>query len=249
MQLYFIRHGESSNNVLWTSTNGIDGRVSDPRLTEKGERQAQRVADYLVMPYEGSDPSADFHNTQGFGLTHLYCSFMTRAVQTATPIAQALQLPLVAQPLIHEIHGIYKAHREGEKWRREPLAGEGRDYFEATFPHLVLPDTLGNEGWWAHREENNRLAMQRAAEFLAWVKATHSADDHIAIVSHAGFYQAFMYALLSLSGNVTIPENGYPSTIFNINNCAITRVYFDGDFRAISYTNKVTHLPPELHTR
>jgi broad specificity phosphatase PhoE len=44
MELFLIRHGESTNNALedWTQ------RVEDPLLTERGERQAERTAAHLA---------------------------------------------------------------------------------------------------------------------------------------------------------------------------------------------------------
>ena len=246
MQLYFIRHGQSTNNHLSATSRDWTLREPDPHLTDAGRAQAQQLAAHLAQPDRESDPSADFQNTNGFGLTHLYCSLMTRAIQTATPTAQALGLPLVAHPLIHEVHGIYNAFKEGEKWRREPLDGPNRSYFETNFPQVHLPDEIGDEGWWQNRTENYQFASDRAVQFLKWVEATHSADDRVGIISHGGFYQAFMYALL---GVTDLPENGYLSTVFSINNCAITRVYFEGNFTAIVYINKTEHLPPELHTR
>ena len=42
-QLFFIRHGQSTNNALADPTQ----RVQDPELTELGQIQAERVAEYL----------------------------------------------------------------------------------------------------------------------------------------------------------------------------------------------------------
>jgi 2,3-bisphosphoglycerate-dependent phosphoglycerate mutase len=36
MQLYLIRHAQSTNNVLWSETGGGEGRVADPELTAVG---------------------------------------------------------------------------------------------------------------------------------------------------------------------------------------------------------------------
>ena len=60
MELYLIRHGQSTNN------RG-DARVPDPPLTELGKQQADRTGKALG----------------NLGITRLYCSAMLRAVQTA----------------------------------------------------------------------------------------------------------------------------------------------------------------------
>ena len=36
MRLYFIRHGQSENNALYTATGSDRERVDDPKLTEIG---------------------------------------------------------------------------------------------------------------------------------------------------------------------------------------------------------------------
>jgi bisphosphoglycerate-dependent phosphoglycerate mutase len=76
MQLYIIRHGQSVNNALWSTTGSNENRVEDPELTEMGKRQAELVADYLACT-----PSSEIRlpygvpygtNFGGFSLTNLY---------------------------------------------------------------------------------------------------------------------------------------------------------------------------------
>ncbi len=48
MQLYFIRHAQSTNNARWESGEFTDNpRVADPPLTDKGILQSQLVAQEL----------------------------------------------------------------------------------------------------------------------------------------------------------------------------------------------------------
>ena len=84
MELYLIRHGQSTNNARWET---LDGRstvpVSDPTLTEKGVRQAELLAEFLAFPKENEEDFwRDPQNRHGFGLTHVYCSLMKRAIHT-----------------------------------------------------------------------------------------------------------------------------------------------------------------------
>ncbi len=79
MDLYFIRHGQSANNDLFTKTGGRIGRQADPELTELGKIQANLLAEYIHSRREQ------------FGITHLYSSLMTRAIQTSIPIAEGLR--------------------------------------------------------------------------------------------------------------------------------------------------------------
>lgn len=44
MRFVVIRHGQSSNNLLYEQTGGSDGRHHDAPLTELGHLQATRLA-------------------------------------------------------------------------------------------------------------------------------------------------------------------------------------------------------------
>jgi 2,3-bisphosphoglycerate-dependent phosphoglycerate mutase len=243
MQLYYIRHAQSANNLLWAQTGSFDSRDADPDLSSTGHQQAERLAQFLQDPYPAvtalDTPPWDSQNVAGFGLSHLYCSLMIRAALTGTILAQALDLPLVAWPDIHEMGGIYQ--RDSETEERIGLPGKDRAYFEDHFPDLVLPSSLGDEGWWNRPYEERHERLPRAQRFLAELLERHGAtDDRVAIVSHGGFYNAFLRALLK------IPEE--LSGWFSLNNAAITRVDFEEGELAIQYMNRVDYLPGELIT-
>ena len=53
MQLYFIRHAQSKNNVLWLKTKTNVGREPDPELSETGQLQKDYLAAYLAKSNEG----------------------------------------------------------------------------------------------------------------------------------------------------------------------------------------------------
>ena len=89
MQLYFVRHAQSTNNALWDETGASIGRSEDPELTEMGLIQAGLAAKYIR---ESRDESlARFAQTgkpTEFNITHLYTSPMIRAVATAAEISK-----------------------------------------------------------------------------------------------------------------------------------------------------------------
>lgn len=78
--LYFVRHGESNSNV-----DGIL-RGTDAVLTEKGEREAQFIAERM----------------KSITVDALISSTYTRALQTAAPIREALGLPVEESDLFVE---------------------------------------------------------------------------------------------------------------------------------------------------
>ena len=240
MQLYFIRHGQSENNALWMSTGSHKSRSEDPGLTEVGRQQAELLAQFLRQ----ADPTvtvngSDFQNVAGFGITHLYSSLMVRAVATGTIIARALDLPLVAWEDVHEWGGIYLRDEQTD----EPigLPGRNRAYFEQHFPDLVLPDSLGEAGWWNRPFEEPEQRLPRAKRVLHDLVERHGGtDDQVAVVSHGGFINYLLAAILDMPG-----REGYR---FIMNNAAISRFDFHDEDTWLIYLNRVDFLPRELIT-
>ncbi len=248
MQLYFIRHGQSENNALWLNTGSHKWRNEDPGLTEVGQRQVAFLAQFLSQ----ADPTLrqaqdtavtgddrDIQNVAGFGITHLYSSLMLRAVATGTITARALDLPLVAWEDVHEWGGIYLHDEQTDE--RIGLPGRNRAYFEAHYPDLVLPDSLGEAGWWNRPFEEPEQRLPRAQRFLLDLMERHGhTDDRVAVVSHGGFYNYLLVTILNLPG-----REGY---WFVMNNAAISRIDFNDEEIRLMYLNRVDFLPRELIT-
>ena len=239
MKLYFIRHGQSENNALWMSTGSHIGRNQDPGLTEVGRQQAELLARFLSQ----AEPKIvtngdDLQNVAGFGITHLYTSLMVRAVATGTIIANALDLPLVTWEDLHESGGIYLKDEQTDE--RMGLPGRNRAYFETHFPDLGLPDSLGEAGWWNRPFEESELRLPRAQRVLRDLLEEHGGtDDRVAVVSHGGFYNYLLAAILNLQAD---------GHWFVINNAAISRMDFAEDKTSLVYLNRVGFLPKELIT-
>jgi 2,3-bisphosphoglycerate-dependent phosphoglycerate mutase len=240
MQFYFIRHGQSENNALWKRTGSSKGRSVDPELTEFGRQQSEFLAQFLRW----SDPDLvvngrDSQNVAGFGITHLYSSLMVRAVATGAAIARALDLPLVAWGDVHERGGIYLKDEETDE--RIGQAGHHRAYFEAHYPDLVLPDSLGEAGWWNRPFEEAEQTLPRAQRFWRNLMERHGhTDDRVAVVSHGGFYNDLLAVILNL------PER--ERYWFALKNAAISRIDFEEERIGLVYLNRVDFLPKELVT-
>jgi 2,3-bisphosphoglycerate-dependent phosphoglycerate mutase len=238
MQFYFIRHGQSANNRRWDLTGSDNGRSEDPEMTETGHLQAQALAAYLRQS-QGNAPldEKDWLNRKGVGLTHIYTSLHLRAVTTAAPMAQALGLRLVAWPDWHEHGGIYRLNESTGELQGKP--GKNRAYFEAHFPDMVLPEGLGEQGWWNRPRETEEEHLPRARRVLAELLEKHGGRaDHVAVVSHGGFYNDFLAVVMGLKRS--------PQVWFNMNNMAISRVDFLDHRFDIIYHNRVDFLPDEL---
>jgi 2,3-bisphosphoglycerate-dependent phosphoglycerate mutase len=238
MQFYFIRHGQSANNLLWDQTGSSVGRSDDAELTEVGQRQVQLLARFLSRSESAPDADRpDPHNRAGFGLTHLYTSLMSRAVGTALAIAQATGLPPVVWQDAHEAGGVY--FEDPETGKCTGLPGKPSSYFQTRYPRLVLPAGLDENGWWNRPHETPAERPLRAQRFLRELIERHGAGhDRVALVSHGAFYNYLMAALLKM------PERDHVWLLMH--NAAITRLDFDGEHWGVVYTNRVDFLPTEL---
>ena len=264
MQLYYIRHGQSENNLLWDQTGSSEGRSEDPALTKIGEQQAERLAAYLIRePADVDINGRDYQNVHGYGITHLYCSLMIRAVATADIVARCLGIPPVAWPDLHETGGIF--HYDPESEEVTGLPGNPRAYFETHFPTLRLPADLDERGWWDRPFEAYEERPVRAERVLDELLARHGgAEDRVAFVSHGGFYNHLLAAILDLP-NVDLPrpepaeseeeekaaesQKSQRRPWFILNNAAISRIDFDPEDRTrLIYMNRADYLPLEWIT-
>jgi len=238
MKLFIIRHAQSINNALPDERD----RVCEPPLTELGHRQAQLLAEHLAI---GKNPELSTwtsveatasHNRRSYDITRLYCSAMHRSLQTAQPIAQALNLTPEIWLDIHEHGGIFLDHGEDGGIRGYP--GRTRSEILAEFPACILPETITEEGWWQGSQEDWPACHGRAIKVAAELRAQATSDERIAIVTHGGFIDALIKALLNQSPS--------PHVFYYNFNTAISRIDFRADGRLdFRYLNRVDHLPQE----
>jgi 2,3-bisphosphoglycerate-dependent phosphoglycerate mutase len=233
MDLFIVRHGQSFNNAL----EDVKDRVEDPPLTEAGEKQAERVGEYLgggrhLLAVERSDGNRL--------LDHIYCSPMLRTLQTAQPIGRALNMAPEVWVDIHEWGGIFLDH--GDERGIVGYPGMNRSDIEQRFHGYVVPATISEDGWWdpSRGQEQTASAHGRAigvAEAL-WERAGE--ESRIALVAHGGFIDSLLKALLHLlpSQHVGLEHH----------NTAITHLKFTEAKLQMHYMARTEHLPDELIT-
>ncbi len=81
--LYLIRHGTTD----WTGQR-IIGNLPGIHLNENGRVQARKAADYLIQ----------------FPIQFIHASPMARAMETAAPLAERLNLPVTPREFLREIN-------------------------------------------------------------------------------------------------------------------------------------------------
>jgi len=246
MELYFIRHGQSINNANWDKPDY--GESPDPILTDIGHEQVSILAEFLMKNQTiRNDKAWNSQNRYGFGITHVYTSLMERAAFTAAPIAQALDVPLIAWKEIHEEGGIYS---RGDKKNVVGLGGRPRSFFMENFRTLTLPDDIDETGWWNRPfeadEERQPRADQVFAELLARHRDQENQPEHrVVLVSHGGFFMRFMCAILKLPWRQA--SHGLRSW-FLLNNCSISRFDIHEKEITVAYVNRTDFLPDHLIT-
>lgn len=227
MRFIVIRHGQSTNNLLWEQTGRESGRDPDTPLTETGHLQARRLGETIAA---GALP---------WSIDVLYCSLMKRAVQTAAPIATALEMPLTGHLDMYEVGGPFDL--DEATGTKTPHPGAPRSELLEVSDRLVLPDSVTEDGWYTHEVEEPEQATQRARALIANLRATHTDDTTVAFVSH-GYFSQFLFremlGIVDMAGWV------------EIHNTSIT-VYEDTPLftnsRAIR-TDWMPHLSEELVT-
>lgn len=164
--MFLIRHGQSEFNAVYSVTR-VDPGIVDPVLTAEGVRQAENAAATLNQMRERGEGE----------VKRLISSPYTRALQTATIIADILKIEVTIDPIVREraaFHcdvGASKAELS-KRWPRY------------RFDHI---DDL----WWHDHvgtgvaETEDALAVRGAAFRDAMQK--HPDYPSIAVVTHWGF--------------------------------------------------------------
>lgn len=250
MELYLIRHGQSTNNAL----EDFRQRVSDPPLTDLGERQAALVAGQLATILGTARPGAAVADSAAERETstrvasegevardqqdvRLYCSAMWRSLQTAQPIAEALDVEAEVWVDIHEHGGIFLDH--GDEQGIVGYPGKLRAEILAAFPRYVLPETITEEGWWQGGCEELDVCRARARQVAEQLKARAANQERVLLVTHGTFMNELLVALLNQQHDRMTRYVHY--------NTGITRLeFFPDGLLLVWYLNRVDHLPPAL---
>lgn len=246
MKLYLIRHAQSENNVLWQGSDHFDGRSSDPEITDTGHQQAEQLAQHLAHP-EGEPRQHPFNpvKTTHYGLTHVYCSLMTRSILTASYIANACHLKLRALPDIFEKYGIYEVDEESNL---RGLPGPGLNYFIDRFPGINLPEDLAENGWWDRPAETNNEFHNRIRSVIENIRSRHAhTEDCIAMVVHGDFMDQFINELMVVPRHEDNYGGGWVAN-WTFHNTSISRIDFIRGSNTVVYLNRIDHLPAELIT-
>lgn len=159
--MILLRHGQSEFNLHFGATRRDPGIIDAP-LTALGHVQAADAAKQL----------ADQR------ITRIITSPYTRALQTAAPVAKALGVEVLINPIVRE------------RYAFACDVGTPRTGLEQAWPEHDF-STI-EEIWWPAIEEPANSVIGRAALFRAEIAALPDWSDAL-VISHWGF-------ILSLTG-------------------------------------------------
>jgi 2,3-bisphosphoglycerate-dependent phosphoglycerate mutase len=198
-----------------------------------GLRQARALGDFLKR----NDDPLEKGSTN---LTHLYCSPMTRAVQTAVEVGRGTGLTPHVWEDWHEAGGIW-LEEGGVRVGRE---GKNRVYFQQHFPNVQVPEGYAERGWWSRAYESDAELFPRAQRVWTELMQRHgNSRDRVAVVSH-GFFYAFVMA-------VALGMPSLEGVFFVLNNTGVTRLDVKETTHGTTnliYANRLVHLEGELVT-
>lgn len=248
MQLYLIRHGQSTNNANWDDNIEKYDRTSDPQLTDLGVYQAQALANFVASIQSSSnDNGNDRENSNSIGFTHLYSSLMIRAIQTGTILSEGLEIPLFGLPEAHEIGGIYLETLVDGMPQISTEYGVTPAFLQEHFPALKLHDPIPESGWWQGGMEPATTPLLRANAVLNLLKERHlGTKDKVAVLTHGGFFNTMVRTIFNMRPDE--PDNRNLRTWFAFCNCAISRFDFVNERVVWVYHNRTDFMKDELVT-
>ncbi|NTV35355.1 MAG: histidine phosphatase family protein [Anaerolineaceae bacterium] len=228
MLIYYIRHGQSLNNLLFDNTGASLGRSEDPDLSPTGIAQLSYLANFI---------KSEIDHRENFEKIRLYTSPMIRAAKTAYAIQKSTGLSMSFHSDIFETGGIY-LEENGANYGKP---GINDDFISATFPDVIIPPFVTAKGWYNRPHETQLEARSRADRLVKELKTHVGRYDIVLIVAHGSFFQEFLSAI----SNSKMDEK----TWFNMNNCGVTCISLDGDENVeIRYLNRFDFLPSSLIT-
>lgn len=157
--MYFVRHGQSEFNVVYSITLKDPG-IRDAPITQRGQGQALGAAKHL----------------KDKRITRIICSPYTRALQTATIIAKELGIQTIfAEPLA------------GERRLFTCDIGTPLPELKQKWPHVdfsrVENNSEGTHEWWPSADETEEDIQRRVNAFAQLYSSIDDADTTV-VVSH-----------------------------------------------------------------
>lgn len=199
-QITLVRHGQSIPYVEGTRFNLVDGH-GDPPLSPRGRWQAAQLAKRLK-----DEP-----------ISAIYSSPLSRTHETASPLAERLDLQIQVEPDLREV---YLGEYEGGHFRQ--IFNEGGD--------LIDEMRLKREWSVIPGAESNKQLRDRTVAVIERLGNKH-ANELVAVVCHAG-------VIASLVGHTT---KSHAFDYLGVRNSSITQIVITHEKWALRSFNDAAH--------
>ena len=199
-EIIIIRHGETE----WNKTGRFQGH-SDVPLSAEGRTQAAALGKNLVVDHVDA----------------IYASDLTRAMETAAPLAQRFGLEVISDPLLRELNfGAWEGRNFNDVNAENPNAMKN---FYTDPEQADIPES-------EPFPEFQRRVAGRVREIVA-----HERGKRVVIVSHGASIRILLADLLSMPIR----------SIWHISqlNTAVNKIRFEDDgFAIVTLMNDTSHL-------
>lgn len=162
MELFIIRHGQSIGNL-------IPEDMPDGELTELGRSQAAKVAECMG-------------NSK---LDYIISSPLVRALETAQPLARALNLP------IHVWKNTFEVRNKGV------YIGPTKEQLLVQFPEARFRDDFEEDGWYCSGDETEEDGNKRARKIYEELLEKYK-GKRVGLFAHGGFNRHLLLVALGL---------------------------------------------------
>lgn len=199
--LYFIRHGESEGNAqrIWV------GQGVDAPLTERGHEQARLTAEALRdIPFDA-----------------LYASDLSRAMQTAAPIAAVTGLPVIPDKGLREIDG-----GEWQNKHYDDLVAQYGEAYRIWLTDIGRACPTGGESTAKLRERAHRTVLD--------IVRRHQGQT-VGIVTHATVLRALKCDWLGLPTEAMSAFSWVP-------NASVSKVVYEDNAIRLVWDGNADHL-------
>lgn len=202
-RLILIRHGRTE----WNATHRVQGQTDAP-LDDLGRSQADRMARRLA-----AEP-----------ITAVHSSDLSRAMETARPLAAALALPIQPWPELREMgFGPWEGLTVGE--------------IESDYPTEYAAWRRDRPQFRMEGIETMEALSERALGVGRKILARHG-GERIAVVGHGGQLRSLLCAILGWPVGAALQ--------LRMDNAAVTRVEYTAHGPLLVLFNDVAHLDPAL---
>ncbi len=191
-RLFYIRHGEVPGNIPGPFTYIYTGCHTDESLTEKGKGQAEKCAKTI----------SDLQTREILGeIGGIYASDLTRAIETAEPIAKELGLVVELRQNLREIYWGCAEGQLVQKMTDEWKAVESQvkqQYPERRMRWDHLPVFLNAETY-------NAL-LERSVKELEAIARQHEGKS-VLIIGHGRVLKTLIADAMDSEDNIPYPKN------------------------------------------